>query len=368
MNKSISRKTDLVDSLERDLADCISNIAAVLSVFPDERDWDALEHEIVRSAKFRRRLAGAIREALGALDAFEATGVSETAQIRKVRRSVKSSRASLRLWGKIEPILRPQTKPPKTALVPDDTFVPLIEMSVFQHISQLFFASMHRVANPTSHSQTDEAEELGCYRDIPLQMGKFSHLIGAAHRLCLGMGKEKPLRFLDVGSGGGSKLLAASTCFEVCHGLEYDKNSVANGKAFLDLLPLANCDLIHGDALEFEGYGDYDVIYFFRPLMAKDAMLRMEARILEQAKPGTVLLAVDADLGGLLTEDVQALDVQQFGESIYVTGKTPTEAEVIGERAEFVGTTVIGYGRKALVNPRYWTPLIEVSARNGYHV
>lgn len=141
MDKSISRKTDLVDSLERDLADCISNIAAVLSVFPDERDWDALEHEIVRSAKFRRRLAGAVREA------FEATGVSETAQIRKVRRSVKSSR-----------------------------------------------------------------------------------------------------------------------------------------------------------------------------------------------------------------------------ESIYVTGKTLTEAEAIEERAKFVGTTVIGYGRKALVNPRYWTPLIEVSARNGYHV
>jgi SAM-dependent methyltransferase len=96
---------------------------------------------------------------------------------------------------------------------------------------------------------------------------------------------ERP-RFLDIGSGIGSKVwLAERVGFYAC-GLEYDTDYIATAKK------LYNIDTIQGDARTYSDYSDFDVLYYYCPMHDRDMQLELQTAALHGARPGTLFLQV----------------------------------------------------------------------------
>lgn len=352
-----------VTKLEQQLAGDIAKVAAELEPLPDDRDMKALEIAWMNARISRRKLATCIKDGLRHIDPGKVTDGVALRWMKNARKELKTAKSRLRLWVRVESMVSAQLLSEPRDLLENES-VSMQEIRVMDQVVGLFLASMHKVANPNADTQGADARNHGCHRDTPYPIKWFSKMIGAAHRICLALRRQRPLRFLDVGSGGGTKVLAATTCFDVCDGLEYDAGTVTTGRRFLELLAPEQCRLIHGDALEFSNYGEYDVIYFYRPLIGPHRMAEMEQRIFDQASPGTVILAV----GGIFTDDLHSKGVHKLANCVYITGVSEGEASEICKTAEQMGPMVPGFERVTASKPGYWAPLLEVSARNGYYL
>lgn len=361
--KAIRRLISNINELEQQFACDIAKVAAELEPLPNDRDTTTLEGAWVKATSSRRKLANCIKQGLRHIEQTTVTERIVLRRFKNARKELKAAKTRLRIWGRVDSIVSAQLLSEPRGLLEKD-LASTHKARVMDQVVDLFLASMHRVANPTSATQGADAKNHGCHRDIPYPIWWFSKMIGAAHRICLALRRQRPLRFLDVGSGGGTKVLAATTCFDVCDGLEYDTSTVNTGRQFLDLLAPGRCKMIHGDALEFLDYGEYDVIYFYRPLRGKHRMDAMEERVFDQARPGTVVIAA----GGLSTDDPHSKGIHKLVNYIYITGMSEGEASEICKTAEHMGSMIPGFGCTTVYKPGYWTPLLEVSARNGYYL
>jgi len=351
------------EKLERQFADDIVRLAEALDVLPKARDASGLDAAWRHVTTSRGKLAKYLRDTLENIDVGSASDAHQRHQLRKAIKELKAIRKNLSLWSRVRPIVTAQLAPEPRSLIESDV-ASNREPAVLDQVVSLFLQSMHILANPTSESQGDQARRHGCHRDIPYPIYRFSRTIGAAHRICLALRRQRPLRFLDVGSGGGTKVLAATTCFDRCDGLEYDEDAVTTGRRFLEILAPERCRLIHGDALEFSDYGAYDVIYFYRPLMDSKKLLEMEERIVSQATRGTVLLKV----GGIGKDLLPDMGAHEVADQVYVNGMSEDEAFELAETAKQMGRMIPGFKRRSLSGRGYWRPLLQVSARNGYYV
>jgi len=352
-----------VEKLEKRFASDIVQLAAELDLLPPARDASALDDAWRRIRISRRRLSECIEDSLGKIDIGNTTDGHERHQLRIVQKDLKAAKTRLGLWSRVKPIVSAQLLSERRELI-EDGMVSNHEPGVLDQVVSLFLKSMHKIANPTADKQGEAARSHGCHRDIPYPMHSFSQLIGAAHRVCLALRRQRPLRFLDVGSGGGTKVLAATTCFDLCDGLEFDENTVTTGRRFLDLLAPERCRLIRGDALRFLDYGAYDVIYFCKPMKDSLKLSEIEQRILSQAKRGTVLLKV----GGTGVDELPSRGAHELADQVYVTGMSEDEASELARTAERMGSMIPGFDRNPLSGQGYWRPLLEVSARNGYYI
>lgn len=139
--------------------------------------------------------------------------------------------------------------------------------------------------------QDDAAAAFGAYRDIPMLPHLYMAMMHGAMRAKAAAAHEKPLRYLDVGSGRGTTLLMAARFFPLVHGIEFDPGFHERANRLLNTEYTLNCRSILANALEFEDYDEYDIIYFYKPMSDIDLLAEMEARIVEQARPGTLLIA-----------------------------------------------------------------------------
>ena len=86
--------------------------------------------------------------------------------------------------------------------------------------------------------------------------------------------------------------MLAAEIFAQADGLEYDPGYVAAAKAALCTAAVAaGAVCLQADALNFDGYGDYDVIYFYQPMQRRSDLMRLERRIVDRCPPGTILIA-----------------------------------------------------------------------------
>lgn len=361
--KTIRKLVTDTDKLERRLAGDIERLAAEFEVLPQARDAAALDAAWRGFSNSRRKLSLFLKDAEGKVDIGNAANAHQRHQLRKVQKDLKAARTKIGLWTRVKPIVTAQRLAERRDLIESDVAQDW-EPSVQDQVVSLFLQSMHKLANPHSETQGDDARDRGCHRDIPYPMYRFSQTIGAAHRICLALRRKRPFRFLDVGSGGGTKVLAATTCFDLCDGLEYDETSVATGRRFLEVLEPERCRLIHGDALRFSDYGSYDVIYFYRPMMDPRKQDEIEKRILSQVGRGTLLLKV----GGCGTDELPARGAHQLAYQVYVTGMSEHDASELAGNAERMGPMVPWSGTTRFSGKGYWKPLLKVSARNGYYI
>jgi SAM-dependent methyltransferase len=134
---------------------------------------------------------------------------------------------------------------------------------------------------------TDDVDQYGCY---PYRLADFIKLLFQARRALEsihGTERASSAKFLDVGCGIGSKVYLAGLHFE-SHGIENDAEVAEIARKLVAGLP--RCRIIEADALTFANYGDFDAIYFYRPLHSEPLEDQLEEKIYSDAREDCLLL------------------------------------------------------------------------------
>ncbi len=90
-------------------------------------------------------------------------------------------------------------------------------------------------------------------------------------------------KFIDVGCGFGNVMLFAEQFGFDVYGLEKDEASIEKALNFFD-----KEQIIKSDLFAFDGYIDFDVIYYFCPLAEGER--RFEEFIEDEIRPGAILI------------------------------------------------------------------------------
>lgn len=98
--------------------------------------------------------------------------------------------------------------------------------------------------------------------------------------------KNRQTTFLDIGCGIGNILLFAEQFNFDVYGLEKDTYP-----AFIASQLLAADKIFVEDIWSYKNYGQYDVIYYFRPFAAREPQKKFEKMIEDQLKPSAILIA-----------------------------------------------------------------------------
>lgn len=260
-------------------------------------------------------------------------------------------------WPMVQSMIRPQVTHRRRALFDDPDRLPDITCTR-ETVADSLFADLHTLLNPVV--QDDGADAHGCFPDIPLAQSLFLKEVHAASRILMAMRPGETSRFLDVGCGCGLKLMSAAKYFDLTVGLEYDPGYVELASGLMKRLPHDRCRVIPGDALQFDRYRDYDVIYFFRPIRDDAVLAQMEARIVEQARPGTLLIAPYR----MFEHRFGDYDCVHVAGHVFLTGATDKDATRIRRAAELTGPDVPW--RQPTNVPMIWDPLVQACRLNGF--
>lgn len=262
-----------------------------------------------------------------------------------------------RMFPAVEAMVARQTWPA--------SFAPLVTraMEVTQHrpsgMANAVMQALFSLSNPQAPALAVPGAE--SHADIALPGAYFFELMEAAQRILLAQGHDGPMRFLDMGCGGGSKVVAALGAFEEARGADSNPAYVAAARAFLTQLG-HDPDLIEeADALRYDKYGEFDVIYFYRPLKAPELAAQMEARVIDQARPGAVIVApLNMTLGRGSRAASRVVD------SIFVAHASPDQARDLCERATGLGSEHKPEDVHDAQALGFWAPVILQSRRNGF--
>lgn len=222
------------------------------------------------------------------------------------------------------------------------------------------FDWVHAILNTVK--QTEEAREQGGFPDIALPNSEFHRHLHAAYRLLLAKGQTARMRFLDVGCGGGLKVLSALRYFKEADGLDFQQSYVDIAQALLEGAGATASNAFHADALTFDGYGDYDVIYFYRPIRDQEKIIEMERQIVDQVSEGTILVAPYVGFGARHAD----LGCGRVAGHVYMAKTSQKEADRWRRMAEQTGVAVVHSEEERV--PTIWTPLLEASRQSGYDV
>jgi SAM-dependent methyltransferase len=197
------------------------------------------------------------------------------------------------------------------------------------------FTRAHSAINPVA--QAAKAADLGCFPDIPLNAGRFLVNAHLAYRVLLARKQERPFRFLDVGCGGGVKVVLAADLFDRTEGLDYDPGYVETALRTLAAMRAVRSAIMQADGLIFGGYGDFDVVYFYQPMVDFDGLHRLEQQIVTGAAPGTVLIA---PYDGFVTRAAE-LGCAHLADSVYIVGLDETGVEALRSEVARIGPDIV---------------------------
>lgn len=221
--------------------------------------------------------------------------------------------------------------------------------------------ALHRVVNPAPQSRAAEAQ--CAHPDIPHDAAAFAAHAHAAWRVAQAMRPEQPLRFLDVGCGGGMMVLMASGLFPRAEGFDLDPAYVAVANAGFKRMRATRCHAFEANALTFDRYTDYDVIYFYQPIWDPDLLCDMENRIIASARPGTVIVAPYKRFHARWHE----MDCTPIEEAIYVSGIDRDAADKLSVEARRIGPDIHSPDRPILPGMPDWLRALWLGvATNGY--
>lgn len=97
-------------------------------------------------------------------------------------------------------------------------------------------------------------------------------------------------RFLDVGCGVGHKVYTAQSIFNFdAYGIDL-RDAYFKDEVLSRMLNWYSPNLKQADAFKYDGYKDFDIIYFYCPIADDVLQQALEKHILEQVKPGTMIV------------------------------------------------------------------------------
>ncbi len=346
------------------LGDDIAQIRQELSRHVSEIAQDLLRSVAFDESRVRRNMAAITtlchkaaqmipKVSVAKTDAMRADPSSNMMEWANLERSVFDLRNSVSQWSQIETLIREQIPQKKRLLMEDPNQVTLSQMRQYDAV----FDQLHEIFKP--QIQTEDARDHGCFADITLPNSTFVAYAHAAYRTLLALGKKSPTRFLDVGCGTGFKVMMAARYFDQCDGLEYDPAYVSAAKRFLRRGGFETCSAFKADGLTYEGYGDYDVLYFYRPMREDDQLQELEAQILRCARPKTLVIA---------PYRVFETRFERYGCArvcgwLYVTDSSASDAEILRKTAEMTGPFV---GKIPPRGQSLWDPILVSSAAKGF--
>ncbi|MEP4196384.1 MAG: hypothetical protein ABJL99_12195 [Aliishimia sp.] len=343
-----SRDLAKARALQADLLQLTTKLGKLIAAPASQRDTDAatvLWNDIKRLHAPLNSIYRRLRKSTRDSDKSDAQ--------REAQSEVRNLNRCLRIWDQMDDMIWRHITPEASELQMHRTHTKADETLSFLH------AALHLLANPNSQDQ--DAVDHNCFADIPMGIQLFDLLLSAAYRLLLVQGRADKARFLDVGCGGGTKVLAASRVFPKCDGLEYDQGYAEAGKRTLQLTAPETGQVIHGDALTFDAYADYDVIYFYRPISDDDLLSQMQNRIIEQARLGTIILAPYTKF----LEPRKDFPCARITGPVFVTGMSQEDADLWHQNAEHTDTDLIRRKRHMRFDPEFWTPIVEAASYNG---
>lgn len=344
-----------LSQIEKELAKLTQQLAEFLLLPPLERSTPGFAKVWRPISRYRVLLRTALREKGSALADPRTRSGNQPEIEMQMRYNAATHR--LRLWPQIEDLVNKQvTLERRDLMAPISSYM---DGTHNRYVNSLYSA-LHALALPPTEAMRHRIQ--GSHADISLPATHFEALCHAAYRVCLAQGRNAPLRFLDVGCGGGTKIVAASSFFPIAHGIDNHPSSVKMGQSVVERLGFPRGSVTEANALTFDGYGDYDIIYFFRPISVREDLKAMEDRILANARPGTILIA---PYHGFTAEhdDPRCANISP---SIYVAHEPPYQVEHLRKRAELIGNDAPPHDSAASGKLGYWKPVIEASRRNGY--
>jgi SAM-dependent methyltransferase len=172
-----------------------------------------------------------------------------------------------------------------------------------------------------SGEQSKRARDHGCFGHVSLDAKQFLRDLHKARAvLSIVKPRTKQSRFLDVGCGVGMKVQLASHVFATAHGLEFDQTYFNVAQRVRDATLSYGIDFFHGDALRFDDFGSYDVVYLYRPMKDIEKQSELEDRIAANVKKDAIVIA---HLCGFHRFSRRRIDPQEIGlerlfDTIYV--------------------------------------------------
>lgn len=130
----------------------------------------------------------------------------------------------------------------------------------------------------TSFMEDYNSEEQYGFRPFP--SGRFVDLLIEASKFAQ---FDKNRSFLEIGCGPGFKLSLAKFFHDVVHGIEIVPEYVDFAHKML------GHDVQLQDAMEFDRYGEYDLLYYYRPFADNEMQSDFEHKICEAMKQGAYL-------------------------------------------------------------------------------
>lgn len=343
-----------LQALEQDLTQACNHLAAVLADPPSDLRTGAIRAATLPLFRHRARYSQLVQR----LNSVGHLAKADTPLQGEARRQLlRHGLTRSQMWPAIEAMVARQTWPA--------SFAPLVTRAMEYNQNRplgMINAAMQalfELSNPQAQATAIPGQQ--SYSDIPLSGAHFFELIDAAQRILLAQGHAGPMRFLDMGCGGGSKVVAALGAFEDARGADFNPAYVTAAHTFLTQLGLDTGLIEQADALTYDRYGEFDVIYFYRPLKSPDLAARMEARVVEQARPGAVIVA---PLNITLGRGVSA--AARVADTIFVAHASAEDTRALHDRASLLGSEHkpgIVHDKKAL---GFWAPVVLQSQRNGF--
>jgi SAM-dependent methyltransferase len=259
-------------------------------------------------------------------------------------------------WPKIEKLVRVQVPAIRQKLYRRPTHTEAVTTSQLS-VNDRIFNDLHLLLG--QHSQDEKSRDHGCFADISLPQSVFIEHVHAAHRVLLAKRLRHPARFLDVGCGGGLKVLSAAKYFARADGLEYDSGYAASAQNLFDISHNDTCRVIEADGLTYENYDQYDVIYFYRPMRHIELLRQLEEQIVQTAQPGTLIIAPYK----MFDYRYEELGCARIADRLYITQTSQSDADALRRVAEMTGVCVTVPVQNAV---SVWDPILKASMAKGF--
>lgn len=143
--------------------------------------------------------------------------------------------------------------------------------------------------------QKSKRSKDGEFHYIPLDAIDFCQDFTMAAELSFYGGQAHP-KFIDVGCGIGSKLILAASCGahygvsgHSIYGIEKDPRYLVVAKKLLAEAHVSGATLIKNDFFNLT-FEDFDIVYFYGPLMDHEKEVKLEKLIVETIKPGAYII------------------------------------------------------------------------------
>jgi protein-L-isoaspartate O-methyltransferase len=347
---SFARLSAEAGALERDGAAAARSLAAGLALpVADRPDLSQPAEAFARCLAELRSVVRRMRRMVGA-----SARLNKTAEAQALDGIIRL----LAHWSSVADAVRDCLAGRVWPLLPESP--PRLDLAGVQRdVLAATFTLAHRAVNTAP--QDPAAQARGLFADIALDAGEFVAAAHLGYRLCLAQRRPAPLRFLDVGCGGGIKVMIAAEFFDECWGLELDPGYAEAARRNLAAMEVRRGAIAEGDALAYDGYAGYDVIYFYRPIRTDEALMALEARIAGQAAPGTILIAPYSGF----RRRAAGLGCPQVAGPVHVSGVTEAAAAAMAAEARRIGPQVAGLAAPPPGGLGWLRPLWLACAANG---